>query len=66
MYKASSSHLSSNHNQSDMPAVISKPQVFKKKALLVGICYEETENEVTLRGGHEGVSVLKGLLIGKY
>lgn len=49
-----------------MPAVISKPQVFKKKALLVGICYEETENEVTLRGGHEGVSVLKGLLIGKY
>ena len=37
----------------------------RKKALLVGICYEENEDTETLQGGHEGVFELKKVLVGK-
>ena len=44
---------------------IHKPDMSHKKALLIGIKYEENEENGSLAGPHEGVDELRLLLIGK-
>lgn len=46
--------------------VLSKFRRGWKRALLVGINYEESEDMETLKGSHRSVEELKRLLIGVY
>lgn len=50
------------HQTATAADMIQMPQ---KKALLVGICYEESD-DTALLGPHKGVLKLKRVLIGKY
>ena len=44
---------------------IQKPDMSRKKALLIGIKYEENGENGSLAGPHKGVYELRSLLIGR-